>query len=245
MTIFELDTMRSDMDKVIVERPRINSRAKSRKKGYRKYIASTPIDELPLREPMLGRWCGREKWLNEHLGPMRKFLRSNVGRPWNKIHQELCEHISFDNAVQSHVLDHVFDFVNDQVNVINATLVYGKWRWSGGQRVLRVGEMYICPRSRILKVVKPPKSKPEVRYFEKSDSIRYLKKNGLWWEVRLCPIPEEPGETWDVWMERSVAELLSRGAFAPYGKKRFANSKRQLSGSEAVRLRKEIRKRNR
>lgn len=68
--------MREDMDKVIVERPRIGSRLPSRKKGYRKYVQNTAIDNLPLREPMLGRWRGRERWLNEHLGPMRRFLRS-------------------------------------------------------------------------------------------------------------------------------------------------------------------------
>src|SRR5262245_27860576 len=102
--------MRSDMDKVIVERPRFRSRAPSRKKGYRKYLQRTGIDQLPVREPMLGRWHGMGKFLNEHLGPMRRFLRSNIGRPWNKVHQELCEHVSFENAVQAHVLTHIYDY---------------------------------------------------------------------------------------------------------------------------------------
>jgi hypothetical protein len=103
--------MREDMDKVIVERPRVGSRMPSRKKGYRKSLQNVDADDLPNREPMLGRWRGREKCLNEHLGPMRRFLRSQVGRPWNRVHQELCEHVSFDNAAQKHVLTHVFDFV--------------------------------------------------------------------------------------------------------------------------------------
>jgi hypothetical protein len=57
--------MREDMDKVIVERPRIGSRLPSRKKGYRKYVQSMPLEDSPRNEPMLGRWRGREKWLNE------------------------------------------------------------------------------------------------------------------------------------------------------------------------------------
>lgn len=68
------------MDKVIVERPRIGSRFRSRKKEYRKYLKSLALEELLNKEPMLGRWKGRERELNEHLGPMKRFLRSNVGR---------------------------------------------------------------------------------------------------------------------------------------------------------------------
>ncbi len=30
---------------------------------------------------------------NEHLGPMRRFLANERGRPWNKVHQDLCEHV--------------------------------------------------------------------------------------------------------------------------------------------------------
>ena len=122
--------MRSDMDKVIVERPRFGSRRSSRRKGYRKYLQSMPVEELPRNEPMLGRWRGRDKWLNDHLGPMRRFLRSNVGRPWNKVHQDLCEHVSFDNAVQSHVLDHIYDFVHKHVEVEDSSTVFmDRQRW--------------------------------------------------------------------------------------------------------------------
>src|SRR5215216_3972 len=115
--------MRADMAKVIVERPRVGSRLPSRKKGYRKYIQHTDFDNLPRREPLLGHWRGKGRWLNEHLGPMRRFLRSNVGRPWNKVHQELCEHVCFDNPVQSHVLTHVFDFVRQHVELRGGEIV--------------------------------------------------------------------------------------------------------------------------
>jgi hypothetical protein len=230
------------MDKVIVERPRIGSRAKSRKKGYRKYIASTPMEELPKREPMLGRWRGRDKWLNEHLGPMRRFLRSNVGRPWEKIHQDLCEHISFDNAVQSHVLDHIFDFVNEHATVIRSCTVYAQWRWTGNVRKLSVGEMYICPKSRILKVVKPSKRQHQANRFVTSPTVNLLRSQNNWWEVRLSPMPECPGNQWDVWLERNVIDILTSGQFASYGKKYFAVSKRLLNCSEVRRMKKPVRR---
>ncbi len=124
--------MRADMAKVIVERPRVGSRAPSRKKGYRKYVQRTGVENLPQRAPLLGHWRGLERWLNEHLGPMRRFLPSNVGRPWNKVHAELCEHVCFDNPVQSHVLTHVFDYVQQHVEICGRDVFsLDPWRRGG------------------------------------------------------------------------------------------------------------------
>src|SRR5438309_9686382 len=30
-----------------------------------------------------------EKWLNENLAPLRRYLESNVGRPWSKVYAEI------------------------------------------------------------------------------------------------------------------------------------------------------------
>jgi len=237
--------MRADMDKVIVERPRFGSRAKSRKKGYRKYVASTPVDELPNREPMLGRWHGMEKQLNEHLGPMKRFLTSNVGRPWEKVHQELCEHISFANAVQSHVLDHIYDFVQQHVTVISSSHVQpqvNSW-WHRGR--LRPGEMYICPATRLLKVVKRPRQQTQISQFVESQHVRFLKRDDVWWEVRVCRLPEEISDQWDVWMERDVQDLHDNQDFPEYGKDYFAVSKRLLKPFEIKSLHRKHRKRKR
>jgi hypothetical protein len=147
--------MRADMDKVIVERPRAYSRLPARKKGYRRYTGSIALEDQPRREPMLGRWRGTDKELNEHLGPMRRFLRSNVGRPWNKVHQDLCEHVSFNNAVQAHVLAHIYQYVHCHVEERGGEIIdrspYGEWR------PLRPGAMYVCPRTGLLKVCRPRK----------------------------------------------------------------------------------------
>ena len=235
------------MDKVIVERPRWGSRLPSRKKGYRKYIASTPIDNLPRREPMLGRWQGRQRHLSEHLGPMKRFLRSRVGRPWEKIHEELCEHVSFANPVQSHVLDHIFDFVHENVEVINRNHVITQKRnwWRGGR--LRQGDLYICPKSRILKAVAGPRlrtSHPE-KQFPQTATTKYLLKENHWWEVRLCRTPDHPAEQWDVWLEETVTKIQATKSFAPYGAKYFAVSKRLLTPREAKTLRSRCCRKNR
>lgn len=139
------------MAKVIVERPRIGSRAPSRKKGYRRSLQRVADADLPHREPMLGRWRGMQRELNEHLGPLRRYLRSQVGRPWNGVYHDLREHVSFNNAVQKHVLSHVFQFVVQFVNLEDRKPVHrGGWR---NGHPLRAGEMYICPASGLLKTV--------------------------------------------------------------------------------------------
>lgn len=231
--------MREDMDKVIVERPRFGSRAPSRKKGYRKYCQKAGVENLPRREPLPGRWHGRERMLNEHLGPMRRFLRSRVGRPWNKIHQELCEHVSFNNAVQMHVLTHVFDYVSRLVEYRGRDVVRTDNWWFGG--VLRPGQMYVCPRTGILKVVKP-RPQPAPRRIHDGRLTQYHLCDGVWWELRLRKRPESPADSlMDIWLERPVHRLADDELSRTYGDKLIAISKRPLSPREA----RDLRRRNR
>lgn len=236
--------MRPDMDKVIVERPRLGSRSPSCKKGYRKYLQSLPVDELPRHEPMLGRWKGRQKHLNEHLGPMRRFLRSNVGRPWNSVHQDLCEHVSFDNAVQGHVLVHIYQYVHRHVEVHDSGTVYAQSEW-GRKFCLSEDDMYVCPTTGILKVVKPhrchkPKARIVVGGFKQC-----LRRGNEWWEVRLCNLHDFAGDQWDVWLERDVTKMTEQECIATYGGKLFAISKRPLTPDETRQLYRRLRQKSR
>lgn len=51
------------------------------------------------------------KWLSENLAPLCRFLLRRVGRPWNEVHSEICACIAVRSAVQKHVLDHLWHFV--------------------------------------------------------------------------------------------------------------------------------------
>jgi len=227
--------MRQDMAHVIVERPRIGSSLPSRKKGYRKYVQTTGLDNLPRREPLLGHWRGRERFLNEHLSPMFRFLRSNIGRPWNKVHQELCEHVSFDNAVQKHVLAHVFDYVDRHVELVGDQ-VFSRDRPWRGRRPLSAGQMYVCPATGLLKEVRRSRRRrPPTRIPIEVQRLAIL-RDGAWWEVGVRKIPDDPGELWDLWLERPVAQLTTEKCTATYGGKLFATSMRALSREETRQL---------
>ncbi len=241
--------MRADMAKVIVERPRYGSSLPSQKKGYLRTLQATPIEEWPGHEPMLGRWRGMQRVLNEHLGPMRRYLRSQVGRPWNSIHRELCEHISFDNAVQKHVLTHIGQFVRRNVICCEDRLIrlddYGR-EWP-----LCAGEMYVCPITGLLRIAKPSKRRSQPQHLSRFGSARgavCLCRDGTWYSVRLQPLPLDGSRRWDVWLNRFVS-LEDKALYSrTYQQQAFALSVTSTSQDEVrrrLRHHQEMRRRKR
>src|SRR5688572_30014619 len=104
--------MREDMAKVIVERPRKRGGLKY-PRGSVRGVDRMPLDDWPKRRGIRRPWQERhaEKFLNENLAPLRRFLQSNVGRPWDKVYGEICQRINRSSAVQLHIWQHLSDFV--------------------------------------------------------------------------------------------------------------------------------------
>jgi hypothetical protein len=97
--------MRDDMAKVIVERPRV--KPWDCRKGR-----SREIENMPAREGMRrGRaLIGARKRLNKNLAPLRRYITTQVGRPWSKVYSEIAANLRVDSTVQQHVRDHIRDF---------------------------------------------------------------------------------------------------------------------------------------
>src|SRR3954464_13071307 len=97
--------MRTDMHKVIVEEPR--GGGGPGKKGRR---ANLPDELLPkcegMRRPHL-----RRKWFGEHLGPLKRWLRSHCGRPWNEVYSEAAQVIKPSDPVRLHIKFHMMQMV--------------------------------------------------------------------------------------------------------------------------------------
>jgi hypothetical protein len=143
--------MRSDMFEVIIERPRVD-RGRGDTKGRR----GEPLrqQEAPTWEPV-SRGRGT-KSLNENLAPLRRFLRSRLGRPWDAVRSEICQLITPRSAVQMHVLVHVKQMVEE-----NTVLIDGRPHhtpgayWRGGGPIEAVGfrsGFYVCPRTGLLRI---------------------------------------------------------------------------------------------
>lgn len=70
--------MREDMYKVIVERPRHGSRMSTRDGRIFRESENAPF-KLGMKKGYANR-----KWLNENLSPLKRWLQSQVNRPWNQ-----------------------------------------------------------------------------------------------------------------------------------------------------------------
>lgn len=183
--------MRNDMAKVIVERPRVP--AFNQRKGR-----PQRLDDLPSREGLrrAASLRGDRKELNENLAPLRRYLERQVGRPWNKVYSEIAAGLRADNVVQQHVRNHVHDFVAVKPQRLN----HG-WRSFGGQ-TLWWQPLYVNPLTGLLcRTDRLPEEKAR-RRAERSkpiipperiplaDDCELRRVCGIWYEVRLAPLPE-------------------------------------------------------
>ena len=100
--------MREDMARVVIERPRYHSSGRYREVRPRDVTRRDieTLGDLPHCEGMR-RPHVRRKSLFDLLGPLRKFLVRQVGRPWDNVYSEICERISPNSTVQLHILGHL------------------------------------------------------------------------------------------------------------------------------------------
>jgi len=183
--------MRDDMARIIVERPRIP--AFNSRKGRRRGLEDLPTHEGLRRAQSL---CGDRKQLNENLAPLRRYLESQVGRPWNKVYAEIATRLRVDNTVQQHVRDHLRDFV-----AITPRRQIHDWRTSMRGR-LWWQPLYINPvtgllcRTDLLPEMKARRRAMRHRVPAPIERIQLAEDrelrviSGLWYELELAPLPE-------------------------------------------------------
>ncbi len=234
--------MRADMAKVIVERPRRKGWAWSKPKGYLRQLRQFGEDGPPQREGIKRCWKSGTKGLNEHLGPLRRYLDSQVGRRWNKVFSEICAYIDRSSAVQDHVRDHVAQYVTIHVIVKDGVPCSGEGNRGYG-RPLQAGWWYVCPCTGLLKKVKirsrskGPKKTPLPPFIRVSRTLQCRFLDGAWHLVMLQPLPQP---NWnrkrcvdrDILFDRLVCEFTESEAKRHYGAAVYAVAKRQLARRE-------------
>jgi hypothetical protein len=193
------------------------------------------------------RWVGGGKHLNEHLGPLRRYIDSQVGRPWDKVYSEICAHIDRSSAVQDHVRDHVDRYVAVHVVLIDGIPCSGDGGRQHGQplRPRHGVQWYVCPITGLLRRLTPPSrpKKPRCRkenpprYIRISDTLQSRFIDGEWYLVTVKPLPRvywNPGPCVeiDVIFNRPAVEISAADAQRKYGAAVFAVDKRQLKYRE-------------
>ncbi len=197
------------MARVLVERARGGPRVRLKRRKRHQGLERNP-EASPEREPM-SRGRGT-KWLNEHLGPLERYLRSQVGRPWDKVYSEISERLRPTNAVQQHVRDHLADFV------ITETWVEDGEPMGRGPRQTPIAlkaphhraQFYVDPRCGLLRECKQKREHGretpvlDVRWDGPWRQLRCI--DAVWYALRLEPIPHDPS------LHASVRDLLLRRA---------------------------------
>ncbi len=136
--------MRKDMCKAIVERPRRGKEGDA--------IAARLRQDLdgPMR---LGTRAGYgSRSLNENLAPLRRYLHSQIGRPWNKVFSEICAGIDRRNTVQQHIHQHIRDFIAVDVDARDGRPIDLSARWGFLRRDSGISqELYVDPRTGLIR----------------------------------------------------------------------------------------------
>lgn len=245
--------MRNDMAKVIVERPRRAGYATS--PGRAVHNPDCMPSKQGMRAPHVRHYGGKE--LNENLAPLKRFLMSRVGQPWNEVFSEISKNLRVTSTVQAHVRDHVTDFVSVNTSVRDGEI------WVHGYRPERLATswraLYVDPTDGILK--KNPhymswnrrRKNQNAAYQEKLlstqrnvEGVELRKHKGIWYEVEMKAVPptqrtpytrsdgtvghtETGGIAYDVIKDCTVySSRTSLGAYAST----YCASKRQLNRNE-------------
>lgn len=225
--------MRSDFNKQLTERQRIGHEMKF---GDIRNAKGNGFDEEAIggKESIHTRRRharGRRKSFNEHLNPLKSFLRTNEGRPWDKVYSDICSTFDKRKVINNHILEHLFDYVKLEVYIIDGKPhELNKFRYSSREydeieaRSHHYPVYYVDPRDGILKAPKPGKTKRECeaerareikadqdKTYRRIDEDNHLFFNdGVWWQYTAKQRPPKIEEKYQ--------------PYIPYGKQAAWNA---------------------
>jgi len=262
--------MREDLNKLLCERERVGHSDRygnyRRLKHFEDKSDIEDSDELftgvgsSHRESMKIRYGYDTKSFNENLNPLRGFIRSSVGKKWNKVYSEICKVFDKRSVINQHILVHLFQYVETKDIVVgaNGKLWYRptEYVFSTEPHPLKESsvEYYVDPRDGILKYNDGHQTQRQAarqraveRAKEKAAVLRVLNDqtelhniSGSWFEVKFEHVAGQT-ETEMVTDYYRKNWLRTRTVY-PYrfdvlakqtvAEKRVAVSKRQLSHKE-------------
>jgi len=198
--------MRKDLDKVTTESPRRGHSNPSLKTSLRIHRASLEFDEdgfdidrfelpkvLPISRHRQYGWNCKE--FSDLLGPLRKCLRKQVGRPWNDVYSELCESLDQRSLSGIHIWGHVKSEVELYPVIRRDGVICRGYRfhWHGDPLTPLQG-LYVHPRTGILcyieertKRYRRPEN-PDIKKIDEFHNYELIK--GIWYFVTYHNVPK-------------------------------------------------------
>jgi hypothetical protein len=154
--------MRADLNKVLTEQPRRGSDSRNLKthasfKDYddgREDRYSLPKrGKLVMHNRELGRW-DESKDFTDKLGPLKRWLKSQVGRNWDRVYSEIKQAFPNTNKQNHHLLEtHLLHEVERNAIVEKSRKgrrVYAIAGFGVGRRALHAGDIYVDPATHVL-----------------------------------------------------------------------------------------------
>jgi hypothetical protein len=231
--------MRPDMAKVVTEAPRRGSGDRNHKSRARVSVKALDLDDdfgprkLKMsRHVRTGHGYAEGKEFSDVLGPLKKFLRKQVGRPWDTVYSELSATLDKRSISGLHIWDHVWQFVERHCEEIDGQ-VYRKasiWRWHLPRGT--VTGLYVHPRTGLLRYA--PEHYPKYRKRVNPDIIvldaftKLERRNSLWFRVQygaqdryVPPVIRQGvvirGESWEQELVEQSKKQLSRAELKAHG----------------------------
>ena len=168
---------------------------------------------------------------------MKQYLRAQVGRPWDKVYSEICQSCSKDGAVNAHIFQHLYDFIETNVTMKDGKpgVINLRFQRRGWQELYanynNEAPIYVDPRDGIIKrydravankkkreaVAKAELAALKAKHVVVDEYLEFAKVAGIWYKYKLSPMPE-PTPTW----EKPEGMLYSEWTLlSPEGRKKF------------------------
>lgn len=188
--------MRDDMAKVVTERPRRGHANKSLKTRKRLHRSEFELDDVgpnvaPVSRHRQHGYMAKE--FSDLLGPLRKYLKSQTGRPWNKVFSELSQKLDRRSMAGEHIWSHVKSEVET-----NCFMYEGKvWVWPryGFGDPHQPDGLYVHPNDGLLKWSDykryrafRPKPDPDVFQIDSKTTLR--KVDGIWYRFTFVGVKQ-------------------------------------------------------
>lgn len=239
--------MRPDMHKVVVERPRTGGDYHKKKR-----LANRDPDLLPrgegIRRPYWSRKC-----FSDLLGPLRRWLRSQVGRPWNKVYSEASAVIVADSVVRAHIRTHLFEMVERHTLLQDGVICSIERDWPRRGMIpvtehrTRRNPFYVHPVTGLLCEGAPKRRRPA--WASKEERMRatcrwrgvseaLVRVRGLWFHCTMKSFPQRsppgtPPLLYDINLRKSIGRWEAE---THYGRSAVCTAKRQLSARDLRRF---------
>jgi hypothetical protein len=248
--------MREDFSKLLCER--------SRRAGYRYGANYKRADERILPHQNYDEWASggkvsirkhfsgksrKLKNLNENLAPLIGFLTKSCGRKWDDVFSEISKTCPHDSAVNAHVYQHLFQFVElnpgfDPVTGLVLKAQHRHYYGSGGpvgNAIMSTGNnrnfyvdakgfLRLAPQRKGLmkkfRVDKEPKREPyEVRVSKERWAV--CLNDGIWFWANLRPLPDLTFYSTQMAHADGTVSIFKTPAFLPFNDEYIRHHKRQ------------------